>query len=273
MIDNHRIISMIKSIFHFSYKENKVSLVSSMVHLQSSFGKSPEVLNPVDMTFTPSQRFFVLDTDMVKSLKIKSIICPEAIRIHPGKRFYMCLNRPLQRLLVKLRREYHFNFTIAFQKAKYRDFASSTSAAFPFSFSAKICFVNFDLPRKLVTGTITFLCHKTSQLRVIAQDRLGIHPEIFCNSRSWYHQPEQSDDLLNHLPWQAMPLTSGCEFLAALFTFPSAVRQYIQPTRATFRAMKMPIRRCHKTSFLLWHFRKPLRAIFINHSSSIAWST
>jgi len=273
MIDHQRIASMIKSIFHFSHKENKVSLVSSMVHFQASFGKSPEILNAVDMASTPSQCLFVVDTDMAKPLKIKSIICSETIRVDPGKRFDMCLNRSLQCLLVKLRREYHLHFAIALQKAKYRYFTSSTSAALAFSFSSKVRFINFDFPRKLVAGSLTFLRHEPSQLRIIAQDCFGIYPEILCNSRSWHHQPEQSDNLFDYVPWQAMSLTSRGKFLAALFAFSSVIRQHIQSPRATFRAVKMPIRRCHKTSALLWHLRKPLRAIFINHLSSIAWST
>jgi hypothetical protein len=60
-----------------------------MVHLQSSFGKSKKILNPVDMAFTTSQSLFVLDADMMKPLKVKSIVCPKAIRVHPRKRFYI----------------------------------------------------------------------------------------------------------------------------------------------------------------------------------------
>lgn len=273
MIDNHRIISIIKSIFRFSHKEDKVPLVSSMVHLQSSFGKSPEILNPVDMAFTPSQSLFMLDANMTKPLKIESIISPKTIRVHPRKRFYMCLNRSLQRIPVTMGRKYHLNFTITLQKAKYRDFASSTSASFAFSLSAKVCFVYFDLPRKLVTRTLTFLCNKSPQLRVIADNRFWVHPEIFCNSGGRNHQPEQSDDLFNHVPWQSMPLKSRRKFLSALFAFSSAIRQYIQSTRTAFRAVKMPVRQCHKTSTLLWQCEKPFRAISINYLVSIAWST
>jgi hypothetical protein len=177
-----------------------------MVHLQSSFGKSPKNFNFVDMAFTTSQSLFLLVADMMKPLKVKSIVCPKAIRVHPRKQFYMCLNRTLKRLLVNLGREYNLNFTIALQKTKYRDFASSTSASFVFSLSAKVCFIHFDLPGKLVTRTLTFFCNKTPQLSVIAEDCFRIHPEIFCNSGGRNHQPEQPDDLFNHVPWQSMPM-------------------------------------------------------------------
>jgi len=273
MIDNHRIIPMIEPIFHFSYEQNKIPFVSSMIHLQPSFGKTPEVFDSINVSFASAKSLLMANTNMMKPLKVESVIGSKAVRINPGKWFYMRLNGSLKRLLVNMFREYHPDFPITLQKPKYRDFTASTSASFPLSDSPKICFIDLYLPRELIRRLCAFLCNQIPQFCVIHKNCFSINLQIFRNPRSRNHQPEQSDDLLDHLLRQSILLRSRSKFLPTLLALSSSVRQYIQLARATCKAVKMTVRRCHKSIPSLWHFKIPFRGNTINHLSSIAWSS
>ena len=66
---------MIESKFHLAREQRKVALEATVIHLQPSFGKAPEVIDPVDMSLATAKRRFMRDANMVKSLPIEPVIC------------------------------------------------------------------------------------------------------------------------------------------------------------------------------------------------------
>jgi hypothetical protein len=123
---------MIETELHLTHKQREVAFDATVIHLQTSFGKSPEVLNPVNVGPSRTKAFAVTDTDMPKALQVQLIICTLAVRVDPRVLLHMRLDRSLQVGLVDSLREDHTNDNIALQQPEYRDFASgSTSSLAP----------------------------------------------------------------------------------------------------------------------------------------------
>ena len=123
MIDNHRIVPMIKPIFHLSHEQNKVLFVSSMIHFQPSFRKPPKVFNRVDMSCSSSKGLLMSNTDMMEPFKVESVIRSEAVRVNPGMWLHMCFNCSLKCLLVNLLRKYYPDLSIPASKAQIPGFS------------------------------------------------------------------------------------------------------------------------------------------------------
>jgi hypothetical protein len=70
-----------------------------VIHFQPSFGKTPEVLDSITVSFASSKSLFAANTNAIKPVKVESVIRPKAVRINPGKWFHMLLNDALKRLV------------------------------------------------------------------------------------------------------------------------------------------------------------------------------
>jgi hypothetical protein len=61
------VIAMIESKFHLTHKQREVPFEAAVLHLQSSFGKSPEVLDPVNVCRSGAEAVTMTDPHMTKA--------------------------------------------------------------------------------------------------------------------------------------------------------------------------------------------------------------
>lgn len=71
---------MIESKFHLTHKQREVPFEASVIHLQSSFGKSPEVLNPVNVCPAGAETVTMTDPYMARTIQVQLIVGPATIR-------------------------------------------------------------------------------------------------------------------------------------------------------------------------------------------------
>lgn len=198
--DGVRIITVIELKFHLAHEQRKVALECTVIDLQPSFGKAPVVLDPVDMGFASIKRRFMGDAHMGKTFHIESVIGPEAVRVHPGLRPHVGLDRALKRKLVQPFGKHDPDFTGAPQQSKYRDFAACTTPSLAFTDTAEVRLIDFDFAAELSQRALAFrrngfpepravlrlspMSRATRSAGAISQNRRMISSAVFAWSRA-----------------------------------------------------------------------------------------
>jgi hypothetical protein len=102
------------------------------------------------VALTRCKLFIMVDQFMRKTAIIKAAIAVPRIGIYGAARFYMLFNQSLKSGALYIRDGNCSNRSVTLDQPNYGSFASSASASFPFSFPAKVCFIDLNMAAKLV---------------------------------------------------------------------------------------------------------------------------
>jgi len=120
---------------------------------QSLFGIAPKTFKAINIDFPSRKSLGMINFQMPVSTEHERIIASKFIGIHnaPSSNSLNC--KVQNRICGYIFQNVHLHDTISFQYSKHRDLISRTASSGTFSFSSKICFINFDFSFKEVIGS------------------------------------------------------------------------------------------------------------------------
>jgi len=122
------------------------------------------------------ERFIMVDQLMRITASIKAAIAVPFIGIYRAAGFDMLLNQSLKRGALHVRDGNRSNGSIALDKSDYRSLAGRASTALPFSFAAKVRFIDLNRTEKLIGERVSL--NSFSYLRKHLPGNLVGHPNF-----------------------------------------------------------------------------------------------
>lgn len=110
---------------------------------QTLFSMTPESFYPVDIDFTRSKYFLMIDFNMTISTKHQRIIPSEFIGINDTSSSNGFDGHIQQCFSYYIFNHFYFNNAISLQDSKYKDFISCSSSSFSFTSAIKITLIHF----------------------------------------------------------------------------------------------------------------------------------
>ena len=263
---------MIESKFHLTHKQWEVPFEASVIHLQSSFGKSPEVLDPVNVCTARAEAVTMANSHMAKALQVHLIMGPVTVRVDPRVRTHMRLDGTLQARLVHPLRKDHAHSPIAFKQPKYRGFAASPSSPLALAHAAEIGLVNLDLAGQQSQGLRAGQCNVLTYPPVVSLERLAVESQVIGYPCRRDHQPEQASDLPQGGIIEPVLRPLGRIFQMAAFAFSTAIRELVSASRTTLRTLDMLSMTCHQIGVGLVTRLKSIKTCIFRHQTMLAWS-
>ena len=165
--------------------------------IQSGFGKAPEAFNAVDMCSASDELILsVIHPQMLAVADIdQAVVTPPAIGIDNAIQGDTSSDNALERGFTAVGDDFSVDITVAFEDAKDRRLAESTTASFAFDASgAEVRFIDFDLAseRRLA---LTILRNALTDASKISGDGVAVKARQRSDLSGVQIQRKQSDNL------------------------------------------------------------------------------
>ena len=182
----------------FALLEKPVEIVGfdPIKSAEMSFGLIPKVFNSVDVILPVREEPGVVDSHMVKSGDVESIVSLEGVGVNNAVGGDLFFDDRQQGFCPGVGYDGGKNLSSPLEQAEYGHLARRASASLSFANSTEIAFIRFDFTAQFVAGKLR--CDEPSQSHVETNGRVRLHPNDLGRSpcRLTRHEVLQESVLL-----------------------------------------------------------------------------